>query len=63
VVVEVLVDALGKVQGVRLVEGSEPEFNHVVLEHLKNSTFTPALDRSGNPVACSFRLPIGFTLR
>lgn len=63
VIVDVDIDALGKVQGVSLVSGSEPDFNNLVVERLKQSTFRPALDQAGNPVPCRLRIPVKFQLQ
>jgi protein TonB len=63
VVVDILIDATGAVESVKLVQGSEPEFNQLVLDRLKKSRFRPAYDQDGNPVACSLRMPLAFRLR
>ena len=62
VVVDVLIDATGKVRDVQLVLGSEAAFNALVLERLKVSGFRPAYDREGNAVPCRLRMPITFEL-
>jgi TonB family protein len=63
VVVDVLIDATGAVKGVTLVEGSEPQFNELVLARLKISHFRPAYNGDGNAVSCKLRMPILFELR
>jgi TonB family protein len=62
VVVDVLIDASGKVRGVNLVKGSEPDFNNLVVERLAHSSFVPARDRDGHAVPCRARIPIQFQL-
>jgi TonB family protein len=62
VVAEVLIDAAGVVRGASIVQGSEPEFNALVLERLKQAKFRPAYDADGNAKACRLRLPVGFKL-
>ncbi len=63
VVVDVLIDATGAVRGVSLVQASDPQFNDLVLERLKQSRFRPAYNNEGNAVACRLRMPIVFELR
>jgi TonB family protein len=62
VVVDVLIDAKGQVRGTNLVKGSEPDFNNLVVQHLAQSSFSPARDRSGHVVPCRARIPIKFQL-
>lgn len=62
VVVDVLIDASGKVRGVNLVQGSEPDFNNLVVERLAHASFAPARDRDGHAVPCRARIPIQFQL-
>lgn len=62
VLVDVLIDSDGKVRGVNLVKGSEPEFNNLVVEKLARSSFIPARDRDGHAVPCRARIPIQFQL-
>lgn len=63
VVVDVLIDATGAVRGVTLVQGSEPQFNELVLARLKESRFRPAYNNDGNAVPSKLRMPIVFELR
>jgi protein TonB len=59
----VLIDANGKVQDVRLLQGAYEALNNIALEKLRAATFTPAYDAEGNPVACKVILPIQFELK
>lgn len=63
VLLSVLIDANGKVQDVRLLQGAYDTLNNVALEKLRAATFTPAYDANGNPVACKVILPIKFGLK
>ncbi len=63
VVLSVLIDASGKVNDVRLLQGSYEALNSVALEKLRSATFTPAYDANGNAVACKVTLPIKFELK
>jgi protein TonB len=63
VLLSVLIDANGKVQDVRLLQGAYDTLNNVALEKLRAATFTPAYDANGNPVACKVILPIKFALK
>lgn len=62
VIVELLINVAGKVDGVSILQGADPAFNQVVLEKLKDARFQPALDKSGQPMNCRVRLPISFKL-
>jgi len=63
VVLLVHIDAVGKVQEVRLVNGSNYDvLNEFAVGKVKNGIFTPAYNRDGSPVACEVILPIIFKL-
>jgi TonB family protein len=62
VIAELLIDVAGNVRSVSILQGSEAAFNDVVLAKLKDAKFRPALDKSGQPINCRVRLPIGFKL-
>ena len=63
VIVELLIDVLGNVKRVTLLQGADPAFDQVVLEKLKDSKFRPALDKKGQPMNCRVRVPIAFKLQ
>lgn len=63
VLVDVLIDSTGSVRAVTLVQGSEPEFNQLVLQRLNTAKFQPAYDQDGNPIACRMRFNLGFKLK
>jgi TonB family protein len=58
--VELFIDAAGRVRGERILRSTDPRFSKVVLEHLKESTFQPALDGNGNPIAVRMTMPVIF---
>lgn len=62
VIVELLINIEGKVDKVTILQGSDPAFNTVVLEKLKDARFRPALDKMGEPINCRVRLPVSFKL-
>lgn len=62
VIVELLINIEGKVDGVTILQGADPAFNEVVLQRLKEARFQPALDQTGQPMNCRVRLPISFKL-
>ncbi len=62
VIVELLINIEGKVDNVTILQGSDPAFNQVVLDKLKDARFRPALDKLGEPMNCRVRLPISFKL-
>ena len=62
VIVELLINIEGKVDGVSILQGADPAFNEVVLQKLKEARFRPALDQTGRPINCRVRMPISFKL-
>jgi TonB family protein len=63
VVVLVHIDSEGKVQDVRLSQGSSYEvLDQFAVDKVRNGIFTPAYDAQGSPVACEVILPIVFQL-
>ncbi len=62
VIVELLINIEGNVDGVKILQGADPAFNEVVLEKLKAARFRPALNQLGQPINCRVRLPISFKL-
>jgi TonB family protein len=63
VVLLVHIDAAGKVQEVRLLNGSNYDvLNEFAVSKVRNGIFTPAYDKQGVPVSCEVVLPIIFKL-
>jgi protein TonB len=62
VVVELLIDAVGVVRDVKLLQASHPQFNDLVLTRLRVSRFRPAYDQNGEAAPCRLILPIVFEL-
>jgi TonB family protein len=63
VVVVVHIDTSGKVQDVRLLQGSKSEvLDQFAVDKVRDGIFTPAYDAQGSPVACEVILPILFQL-
>jgi TonB family protein len=60
--VEVFIDASGKVRDAKIIRSTDPRFSAVVLDRLKRSTFQPALDNNGNPIAVRMSVPVIFEL-
>jgi protein TonB len=63
VVLTVFIDESGRVEDVRLAQGSYDVLNEVALRKTKNAVFTPAYNDEGRPVACKVLLPIKFELQ
>lgn len=63
VILAALIDEAGRVEEVRLLEGSYDVLNEVALRKVRAARFTPAYDRDGRPVACKIILPIRFQLQ
>lgn len=62
VVVEVLIDAQGRVRSAQLLQGSYEALNDKTLEKIRAARFTPCLDSSGRPFPCRLRLPVAWAL-
>lgn len=62
VIVELLIDVLGTVKKVTIIQGADPAFDQVVQDKLKDAKFRPALDKKGQPMNCRVRVPISFKL-
>jgi TonB family protein len=63
VVLSVFLDSDGRVDDVRLLQGSDEALNHVALAKVKEAIFTPAYDKDGRAVSCKITLPIRFQLQ
>ncbi|MGA2091747.1 MAG: energy transducer TonB [Endomicrobiales bacterium] len=63
VILQVHIDTEGRVQEVKLLQGSCEVLNEVAIRKVKNGIFSPAYDAQGAPVACEVILPIRFQLK
>jgi protein TonB len=63
VIVQVRIDAEGKVRDVKLLQGSSQVLNEVAVRKVRNAIFTPAYNAQNLPVACEVILPIKFQLK
>jgi len=63
VVLSLLIDAEGRVQDARLLQGSYEALNEIALRKVLEARFSPAFDEKNRSVACKVRLPIRFELR
>jgi protein TonB len=62
VVLSVVIDAQGRVEGIRLLSATHPGFVTSAIEYARGIRFRPAL-KGGQPVAVEVRLPVRFLLR
>ena len=63
VVLNLLIDEMGHVRAVRLLQGAYEALNEVALRKVRDAVFVPAYDKFGRAVACEVTLPIRFELR
>lgn len=63
VVLNLLIDEMGHVRDVRLLQGAYEALNEVALRKAREAVFAPAYDKLGRAVACEVTLPIRFELR
>lgn len=61
VVLQVEVDASGRITAVSIREGFEPECDALARDALEHAEFEPAVDPDGNPIPSSLRYEYGFT--
>jgi protein TonB len=62
VVLKLVLDAQGQVQGINIVEASGYGFGEAASAAIRKSTFAPAI-RSGRPVSSQVLVPVRFVLR
>jgi len=60
--IEALVDALGKVRSVTVIQSAGELFDQAAIAAIQSSTFIPA-NTNGKPVPVLLRLPVRFRLR
>jgi TonB family protein len=63
VILQVRIDATGRVREVALLQGKSQILNEVAIRKVKNGIFAPAYNAQGVPIPCEVILPIKFQLK